>query len=265
MAPPANLISDSVLIKETISLLRESGGRISAVEVVDSVMKISRPDPGLAELLVSDLIDSDPRLEIESGEVAYVEQVQDRLLHETDYVVFDFETTGAKAPPCRVTEIGAVRVAGGSIAETFHSLVNPEGPIPAFITSLTGIDDSMVKDAPKFREIAGDFLDFVGESVLVAHNAMFDMRFLNVEIGRIHLNYKIANPYLCTVRLGKKLVPEIENHKLATMANYYSVPLENHHRASDDALATAKIFLRLLELLAEKGVKNLSSAIKCRF
>ena len=101
--------------------------------------------------------------------------------------------------------------------------------------------------------------------VLVAHNAMFDMRFLNVEIAKIHPDHKIANPYLCTVRLGKKLVTQIENHKLATMANYYSISLENHHRASDDAMATAKIFLRLLELLEEKGVKDLGTAIKAKF
>ncbi len=265
MAPFPNLISDSVLVSDTISLLKASGGFASPVEIVDSVMKISQPDPQLARLLISDLIETDPRLHLNEDVVLLVAREENRLLNETDYVVFDFETTGAKTPPCRVTEIGAVRVSNGQIGESFHSLVNPETPIPAFITSLTSIDDAMVKDAPKFGEIAGDFLDFVGDSVLVAHNAMFDMRFLNVEIGRVHLNYRIGNPYLCTVRLSRKLIPEIENHKLGTVANYYSIKLENHHRAGDDAMATAKIFLKLLDLLEEKGVADLNSAIKGKF
>lgn len=260
MTPSPNLISDSVLVNDTISLLKASGGFASAVEVVDSVMKISKPDSELAIMLVSDLIETDPRLRLNQDRVEFVEQEENRLLRETDFVVFDFETTGAKTPPCRVTEIGAYRISNGEIRDSYQTLVNPEMPIPAFITSLTNIDDAMVKNAPTFRDIAGDFLSFVGDAVLVAHNAMFDMRFLNVEIARIHLNYKVANPHLCTVKLSRKLIPQIENHKLATVANYYSISLENHHRASDDAHATAKIFLKLLDLLDEKGVTDLKGA-----
>lgn len=265
MASLPNLISNSILVNDTISLLKASGGFAYAVDVVDSVMKISKPDPQLALMLVSDLIEADPRLYLNEDLVLLVPQEDNRLLNETNYIVFDFETTGAKTPPCRVTEIGAVRVDKGEIGESFHSLVNPETPIPAFITSLTNIDDAMVKNSPKFAEIVGDFLDFVGDSVLVAHNAMFDMRFLNVEVGRVHINYRVANPYLCTVRLSRKLIPEIENHKLSTVANYYSINLENHHRASDDAMATAQIFIKLLDLLKEKGVTDLNTAIKGKF
>jgi DNA polymerase-3 subunit alpha (Gram-positive type) len=262
MTTHPSLISDSILVNDTISLLKQSGGFAPAVDVVDTVMKISKPDPGLAKLLVTDLIGTDPRLRLNDDNVEFVELEKNRLLKNTEYVVFDFETTGAKTPPCRVTEIGAFRVADGKVREEFHSLINPEMPIPPFITGLTNISDEMVKDAPKFVEIASDFLDFVGDAVLVAHNAMFDMRFLNVEIGRIHLNCRVSNPYLCTVRLARKLIPEIENHKLATVANYYSINLENHHRATDDARATAIIFLKLLDLLEEKGVKDLSTAMK---
>ena len=212
------------------------------------------------------LVEGDPRLEFDDGFITYSHiKRKRRLLSKSDFVVFDFETTGAKTPPCRVTEIGAVKVEKGEITDTFQSLVNPEVAIPSFITSLTSITDEMVRNAPKFAEIHEEFLGFIGDSVLVAHNAMFDMRFLNVEIEKVHPDHKIANPYLCTVRLGKKLVPEIENHKLATMSNYYGISLENHHRASDDAMATAKIFLKLLELLNEKGVDDLGTAIKCKF
>ncbi|HEV8592454.1 MAG TPA: exonuclease domain-containing protein, partial [Pyrinomonadaceae bacterium] len=120
--------------------------------------------------------------------------------------------------------------------------------------------DEMVRGAPKFREIADDLLDFIGDSVLVAHNARFDMGFLNHEIGMIYEDYKIANPSLCTVQLSRRLLPDIENHKLKTVANHYAVELINHHRASDDAHATAWIFVNLLSLLKLHGVQNIGAA-----
>ena len=265
MPPYPNLISDSILVNETIALLKSGGGSVSAVKVVDRVMKISKPEPGLAKLLVADLIESDPRLNLTEDEVELIENGSaNRKLDETDYVVFDLETTGAKSPPCRVTEIGAFRVKNGELAGEFQTLVNPETPIPEFITGLTNITDEMVKTAPKFAEVASDFMEFVGDSVLVAHNAAFDMRFLNAEIGKIHQNYRVGNPHLCTVKLSRKLIPEIENHRLNTVANFYSIDLTNHHRASADALATAKIFINLLGRLEEKGVKDLVGAQKLK-
>jgi DNA polymerase III epsilon subunit family exonuclease len=266
MPPYPNLISDSLLISETIQLLRSFGGRATAVKVVDYVMKIRQPEPDLAKLLVADLVESDPRLYLNEDTLELNESdFESRAFAETDFVVFDFETTGAKTPPCRVTEIGAYRVRNGVIIEEFQTLVNPETPIPPFITSLTGISDRMVRNAPKFREIAADFLDFIGDSVLVAHNAHFDMRFLNHEIGRIHENYRIANPSLCTVRLSRRLLPDAENHRLNTLANHYSVALVNHHRAGDDAHATAHIFINLLEELHKRGVRDLAAAKKLKF
>jgi DNA polymerase-3 subunit alpha (Gram-positive type) len=266
MPPYPNLISDSLLISETIQLLQNFGGRVSVVKVVDYVMKISAPAPDLAKLLVSDLVESDPRLHLNEDTLELVETDFDRrAFAETDFVVFDLETTGAKTPPCRVTEIGAYRVKSGKITEEYQTLVNPETPIPPFITNLTGISDRMVKNAPKFREIAADFLDFIGDSVLVAHNAHFDMRFLNHEIGRVYENYRVANPSLCTVRLSRRLVPHIENHRLNTLANYYSIALVNHHRAGDDAHATAHIFINLLEQLQTRGVKDLATVKKFKF
>ena len=266
MPPYPNLISDSLLISETIRLLQSVGGRASAVKVVDYVMKIRQPEPDLAKLLVADLVESDPRLHLDEDTLELIESdFESRAFAETDFVVFDLETTGAKTPPCRVTEIGAYRVAGGRVVEEFQTLVNPETPIPPFITGLTGISDRMVKNAPVFRDVAADFLDFIGDSVLVAHNAHFDMRFLNHEIGRIYRNYRVANPSLCTVRLSRRLVTDIDNHRLRTLADYYSIALVNHHRASDDARATAHIFINLLEQLQMHGVRDLAAAKRFKF
>lgn len=261
MPPYPNLISESVLITETIALLESSGGRASVIEVVDSVMKIRRPEINLAKLLVSDLAQADPRLHLREETLELVSPKNDsRNLFETDFVVFDLETTGAKCPPCRVTEIGAYRVRNGKIVDEFQTLVNPETPIPPFITQLTGISDAMVRNAPKFRVIAADFLDFIGDAVLVAHNAHFDMRFLNHEVGRIYDKYRVANQFLCTVQLSRRLVPNIQNHKLNTLSEHFAIDIGRHHRAAYDAHATAKIFINLLHQMRDLGVKDLGTA-----
>ena len=263
MHPHTNLISDSLLINLTTVFLLSVGGSASAVAVVDYVMSIRNAEPSLARLLVADLVGRDPRLALNADTVELVEVDHDAIdLSATGFVVFDLETTGAKTPPCRVTEIGAYKVVGGEIVGEFHTLVNPEMPIPFFITMLTGISDSMVRDAPKFADVAGKFLDFIGDSVLVAHNAGFDMRFLNYEVSRLFEDYRLANPSLCTVQLSRRLLPHIDNHKLKTVAEYFSVELINHHRANADALATAKIFINLLADLQSRGVQHLGPAQK---
>ena len=263
MTPYPNLISESLLINETVALLRSFGGKASAVSVVDFVMKIRRPDPYLARLLVADLIERDPRLNLNIDMVELVDDgFESRELAETEFVVFDLETTGAKAPPCRITEIGAYRVKNGQVTEEFQTLVNPEMPIPRFITELTRISDDMVREAPLFADIAHDFLSFIGDSILVAHNSGFDMRFLNFEIGRVFGDYRMANSCLCTVQLSRKLLPNILNHKLKTVAEHYSIDLINHHRASADAYATAHIFVNLLAKLSDRGVNDLAAVRK---
>ncbi len=263
MTPYPNLISESLLINETVALLRSFGGKASAVSVVDFVMKIRKPDRQLARILAADLIERDPRLSLNGDIVELTDGDYDgRELMETEFVVFDLETTGAKAPPCRITEIGAYRVKNGEVTEKFETLVNPEMPIPRFITELTGINDEMVASAPSFADIAHDFLSFIGDSILVAHNSGFDMRFLNYEIGRVFADYRLANPCLCTVVLSRKLLPDIVNHKLKTVAEHYSIDLVNHHRASADAYATAHIFVNLLTKLHSRGVNDLAAVRK---
>jgi DNA polymerase-3 subunit alpha (Gram-positive type) len=263
MAPFPNLVSDSTLVSDTIRLLNLTGGTADVVNVVDFVMKIRRPPAELAKLLIADIVDGDPRLRLEGDTLELVGRESARL-SETEFVVFDLETTGAKCPPCRVTEIGAYRVAGGRVAEEFQTLVNPEMQIPPFITQLTGISDAMVADAPRFGEIADGFLRFIGDAVLVAHNAHFDLRFLNHEVGLAFGNYRMVNEHLCTVQLSRKLIPEIPNHKLKTVAEHYEIRLDNHHRAADDARATAEIFVNLLGELDRHGVGDLDGARKFR-
>jgi DNA polymerase-3 subunit alpha (Gram-positive type) len=263
MAAHANLISGSLLVMETIDYLVSVGGSARAASVVEYVMNIRNANDAMSRMLVADLADRDPRIIVDIDTVSLNEPDHDAIeLAQASFVVLDLETTGAKAPPCRIIEIGAYRVANGVIVDEFVTLVNPETDVPEFITSLTGITASMVACAPRFESVLGNLLDFLGNSILVAHNSPFDLAFLNHEIARVHEDCCIWNPVLCTVELSRTVLPDVENHKLRTLADYYSVDLVNHHRAGDDAHATAKIFINLLESMHEQGIRSYGAARK---
>ena len=142
--------------------------------------------------------------------------------------------------------------------------MNPERDSDEAALQVHGLTREFLLDKPKFSEIAKDFLGFIDNAELIIHNAPFDIRFLNHEIGKIYDGYRVANPHLCTVQLSRRLVPNIENHKLNTVAEHFRVNLENHHRASHDAHATAKIFVNLLEQLNDLGVSDLAAARKVK-
>ena len=268
MPPYPNLVSDSTLVQDTIDLLVDSGGRAPASIIVDAVFKLSHIDDDLAGLLVADLVKNDRRFKfLENNTIELQEDGwQSRLLSELDFVVVDVEATGAKTPPNRLIELGAYRIRGGRIVDKFLSLVNPEIPIPRFVMALTGISNEMVKSAPVFAEVAPRWLDFVSDSVLIAHNAAFDTSFLNHEISRVYPGHRMLNPHLCTVRLSRRVLPDLNNHRLDTIANHFSIPIISRHRAGSDALATAEIFLLLMSKLEEEhGVKDLAAARNFQF
>jgi DNA polymerase III epsilon subunit family exonuclease len=268
MPPYPNLVSDSTLVQDTIDLLVDSGGRAAASVIVDAVFKISHMDDDLAGFLVADLVKNDRRFKIVDNNTIELQEDswQSRLLKELDFVVVDVEATGAKTPPNRLIELGAYRIRAGRIVDKFLSLVNPEIPIPRFVIALTGISNDMVRAAPVFAEVAPRWLDFVNDSVLVAHNAPFDTSFLNHEISRVYPGHRMVNPHLCTVKLSRRIMPELNNHRLDTIADHFSIPIISRHRAGSDALATAEIFLLLLSKLEEKhGIKDLANARNFQF
>lgn len=266
MKPPRNLISDSVLVQEAAELLHNCGGYATAAEIVDAVFKLSNIDSQLAVGLIADLIGGDPRFEVlESGNVKLVQRDHDsRLLSATDFVVVDVEATGARLLPCRVIEIGAYRVTDGKIVAKFETLLNPGTPIPRFIRTLTGISDDLVRNAPAFNDVAEEWLEFAGDSVLVAHNAPFDLRVLNQEIGRAFPGHRMGNSSLCTITLARQLVPELERYRLDAVADHFGIEIAARHRAGSDALATAQILIRLLEKLDEFGIEDIGAARRFR-
>jgi DNA polymerase III epsilon subunit family exonuclease len=260
MPPYTNLVSDSTLVQDTIDLLTGSGGRAAATEIVDAVFKLSHVDDELAGLLVADLIRNDRRFKIVNHTVELLQDDrQSRLLKDLEFVVVDVEATGAKTPPNRLIELGAYRIRNGCIVDKFLSLVNPEIPIPRFVATLTGISNDMVRQAPVFADVAPRWLDFVSDAVLIAHNSNFDANFINHEISRVYPGHRMVNQHLCTVKLSRRVLPELLNHRLDTIASHFSISIASRHRAGGDALATAEIFLHLLAK-AEKihGVKDLA-------
>jgi len=262
MPPYANLVSDSKLVEETIDLLASSGGRAPASEIVDVVFRLTNVDEELAAQLVADLVRGDRRFRIADNNVIELQRddFDSRLLNDLDFVVVDVEATGAKTPPNRIIELGAFRIHGGRIVDRFLTLVNPEIPIPRFVMALTGISNEMVKSAPVFSDVAPRWLDFVSEAVLIAHNAPFDTSFINHEISRVYPGHRMVNTHLCTVKLARQAMPGLDNYRLDTIADHFSIPIASRHRAGSDALATAHIFLLLLARLEERGIKDLASA-----
>ena len=168
---------------------------------------------------------------------------------EGTFICFDLETTGLSAARDKITEIGAVKVVNGEITDTFSTFVNPEMPIPAKITELTGITDSMVKDAPSQSEAVSDFLEFAGDNVLVAHNAPFDTSFIRKACENMDREYNYTS--IDTVAISRAILTDIKNCKLDTVAKYLRLGEFNHHRATDDAEILARIFISLCTRLTD--------------
>ncbi|WP_423187560.1 exonuclease domain-containing protein [Alishewanella sp. d11] len=155
------------------------------------------------------------------------------------YVVLDVETTGGKAGTDRITEIGAVKVQGGEVLDTFNTLINPERPIPSFISRLTGISNTMVVDAPKFADIATQLAEFLQGAVFVAHNAKFDYGFIRAEFSRCDIPFDM--PQLCTVVNMRRYYPGLASYSLGKLCEALEIKLTNHHRALADATATVEL------------------------
>ena len=172
----------------------------------------------------------------------------------TEYIVFDIETTGLSQKKNKIIEIGAVKVKDGEEIDRFSEFINPEEPIPYSIEQLTSITDEMVMHAPTVDVILPKFLEFCGDDIVVAHNAAFDTGFIKKNAR--DLGMKFDNTIMDTMTLSHVLLPELGKFTLDRVCKALNVKNEHHHRAVDDANATAKIFVKLYEMLVERGVKT---------
>ena len=181
---------------------------------------------------------------------------------DTTYCVLDLETTGLSAKTEKITEIGIMKVKNGEVLEEFCEFVNPEKPIPQRVQEITNITDDMVKDAPTIEEIFPKVLEFIKGTVLVAHNATFDIGFLKTVAK--DLGYEFDYTYVDTLPLARKLYPELKKHKLGKIAEYLKIKVEVAHRALDDVDTTVKVLREMMKTLKERGAKTVGDiATKC--
>lgn len=177
-------------------------------------------------------------------------------LATAQYVVFDIETTGLSVINNKIIELAGVKMKDGKEIDRFSTLLNPHEKIPYHITQLTNINDDMVKDAPDLEPKLREFIDFIGDDVLVAHNARFDIGFIQANCKSLGMP-EVKNPVLDTLELARFIHPSLKNHRLNTLADKYKISLENHHRAVDDSLALGGILYGLIADAAERNITNL--------
>jgi DNA polymerase-3 subunit epsilon len=174
------------------------------------------------------------------------------------FVIIDIETTGNNSKYSNITEIAVYQHNGQKITNLYSTLINPGIDIPFYITKLTGIDNEMVKNAPKFYEVAKEIIELTSGRILVAHNVKFDYSFIKEEFNR--LGYNFHRKTLCTVQLAKKLIPGHSSYSLGKLCSDLGIEITDRHRASGDALATVKLFeilLRKNEILESLNNNNL--------
>ena len=185
-----------------------------------------------------------------------VRNSKDKLIQDETFIVFDLETFGLNSHEHPIIEIGAIKVQGTRIVDSFSQLINPGMPIPEKIQEITSITNSMVADMPKIEEVLPKFMEFVGDATMVAHNARFDMSFIRRECKRI-MGIDYDPSVIDTLQMARDVMPDLKGYGLGSLTKKLGVALENHHRAVDDSQATAGMFIIFLEKYLEKGITNI--------
>lgn len=234
------------------------------LEVVEAVRLLTATPccpTALGLHVVSALTQHDHRFYVSSdGRVSLRNwEVPDPDLADVPFVALDLETTGSRPGQSKITEIGAVRIEGLKEVATFGTLVNPMRPIPPFISQITGITREMVADAPRIEEVIPDLLEFLKGAVIIAHNASFDVTFLNYELRRVK-GRQLGDGAFDTLPLARALAPGLPNYRLGTVAAALGAPVAACHRALADAQACGHVFVTLMGRLQEQGITTLSEA-----
>ncbi len=236
-----------------------AAGPAATPAVAEEIFAMRYGPPRLAASLVREVLGGDPRFRSRRGRWRLSETPEGYgsvRLDDLEFVVVDVEATGGSPwRGDRLTEVAALRVRGGRIVNRFESLINPRRPIPPVVTALTEITDEMVAGAPTFAEVADSLREALEGAVFVAHNVAFDWRLLRSEFERCR-GGRLAGQRLCTLRLARRLHPELPRRSLHALADYYSIAPETWHRAGPDAQTTADLFVRFLARLSELGVED---------
>jgi DNA polymerase III epsilon subunit family exonuclease len=246
-----------------VELVQARQGAVGAEEAARVLFALERAPATLAHSLLGDVVGGDARLAWLGGRVGLADgQTPETLIENAELVVFDLETTGLSAARDRMCEIGAVRVRSLEIAETFQTLVDPRVALPPTIARLTGIRDADLRRAPAQELAVRRFLAFAGDAPLAAHNARFDVGFLDKAVQRL-TGRRVAAAVVDTVWLARRLLQRrSERFSLAQLAHFFGTSTNPCHRALPDALATAEILVALLGLAQERGARTLAEVIE---
>ncbi len=203
---------------------------------------------------MTDIIKDEEFIRLEK-EFKFLSRARSRLgdLENLSYVIVDIETTGLNPAADEIIEIGAIKVENKEIKDVFNKLVKPERPVPPNITDLTGISQDILVSELPIKPVISKFVSFIGNSIVVAHNADFDTSFLKNNIKK-WLNKDIDNFIVCTLMISRDILPNLENHKLHTIGRYFGLETANRHRAIGDSELTYQIWMRFLEKLKEKKI-----------
>jgi DNA polymerase III epsilon subunit family exonuclease len=246
-----------------VELIHARRGAVGPEEAARALFALERAPVTLAHSLLTDVVDGDARLEWRGARVGLADGGEsDTLIEDAELVVFDLETTGLSASRDRMCEIGAVRVKALEIAETFETLVRPGVALPPTIARLTGLREAELRQAPRPELALRRFLAFAGDAPLAAHNARFDVGFLDRAVERL-TGRRVAAPVVDTVWLARRLLHRrSERFSLAQLAHFFGTSTEPCHRALPDAVATGEILIALFGLAQERGARTLAEVIE---
>ena len=246
-----------------VELVHARRGAVSAEDAARALFALERAPVTLAHSLLSDVVDGDARLAWRGTRVGLADEGSvDTLIEDAEIVVFDLETTGLSARRDRICEIGAVRVKALEVADTFETLVKPGVALPPTIARLTGLRDAELRGAPRPELAIRRFLAFAGDAALGAHNARFDVGFVDCAVERL-TGRRVAAPVIDTVWLARRLLHRrSERFSLSQLAHFFGTSCEPCHRALPDAVATAEILVSLLGLAQERGARTLAEVIE---
>jgi DNA polymerase-3 subunit epsilon len=245
-----------------VELVEERRGPVVADEAARRLFALRQAPVALARSLLADVVEADARLAWNGDAVGLARPLgADLLLEEASYVVVDLETTGLRPGSSQICEIGAVLVQGFEVVDEFETLVDPRVPLGATISALTGLTDRQLRGAPPASAAVGSFLAFAGDSVLVAHNARFDLAFLDRETERL-TGSRLAAPVVDTVALARRLLAgRVPRASLAQLSYFFGTSVQPCHRALPDAQATAEVLLALIGLAQERGARTVAELV----
>jgi DNA polymerase-3 subunit epsilon len=259
-APPAY---HATAKEKVYAFLESRPSGADASEIIGLLLSGAGSDPELGARLVRTLLAEDPNFtfDVETALWSLRKSFGLRVpLDEACFTVVDLETTGGRAGPGAIIEIGAWKMAGRRLVESFQTLVRPHRAIPPFVSGLTSITNEMVRQAPRIEEVLPAFRDFLGDSVMVAHNAAYDFSFLDFEFRRI-FGIGLNNPVLCTLRMARRFMPSLKRKRLDALAEHFGLSTEGRHRGLGDARMAAEILSIFIEMAAKMGLTRLDRLI----